>query len=418
MGNINSNEISGLLTLILQSLEALQIVLTAEPVEKRDRISGNRHLERGYALRLLDSTPDDEFQRMFRMTRSAFDALLAKVEPFMPIRNERMARVSSGSMISNKTKLCCTLRWLAGGSYIDICWGWGVTQSSFFAEHGVLWPTMEAIDSAFQIGLPLNNPEELKKTSDEFSAYSHGFMKGCVMAIDGWVARTRKPHVTEVESITSYRNRHGCWGLVVMAGCDARCRFNMFSVISSGSTNDALAWEMSAMKDIIENQNRLPQEFYAIGDEAFTTTDQLLTPYGGHGLDPWQDSFNYHLSAMRQCIERAFGLLTNRWGILWRPLKCAMNRWPLVLSVCAKLHNYCLDQNVPPVQHRFYDDVQEGDACEVVLNAEPAPQGSTRRVGGAGLRRQRFTAELKEAGQRRPAHAMINSRMAMSAGQV
>lgn len=331
MGNIHSAEVSGLLTLILHSLEAMQAILASEDVEERDRVCGNRHLERGYALRLLDSTPDDEFHRMFRMTRSAFNALLLKVEPHMPVRDGRMARVSSGSVISNKTKLCCTLRWLAGGSYIDICWGWGVSRSSFFSETGVLWPTLEAIDTAFQIGLPINDEEALDQMASDFAHYSHGHMKGCVMAIDGWVARTRKPHVTEAEAVTSYRNRHGCWGLVVMAGCDARCKFSMFSVISSGSTNDSLAWDMSAMKDIIERQHRLPSRFYVIGDEAFTTTDQLLTPYSGHGLDAWQDSFNYHLSAMRQCIERAFGLLTNRWGILWRPLRCAMDRWPLVL---------------------------------------------------------------------------------------
>ena len=123
MGNINSTEISGLLTLILQSLEALQVVLATEKVEQRDRQNGNRHLERGYALRKHDDTPDDEFERMFRMTRPAFEELFKKVEPFMPVRSERMARVSSGSLISNKTKLCCTLRWLAGGSYIDICDG-------------------------------------------------------------------------------------------------------------------------------------------------------------------------------------------------------------------------------------------------------------------------------------------------------
>lgn len=396
--------------LIAQSLEAIQAMMEEERVDERDRTCGNRHLDRGYALNQLDSTPDDEFQRMFRMTRAAFDALLLKIEPFMPVRNERMARISSGSVITNKTKLCCTLRWLAGGSYLDICWGWGIAQSSFFSADGVLWPTMEAIDEAFQIGLPVNDADELQKMANEFSVFSHGAMNGCVMAIDGWVARTRKPYVTEVDAVTAYRNRHGCWGLVVMAGCDARCRFNMFSVISSGSTNDSLAWEMSAMHDIIEVKKRLPAQFFIIGDEAFSTTDQLLTPYGGHGLDAWQDSFNYHLSAMRQCIERAFGLLTNRWGILWRPLRCSMERWPLVLSVCAKLHNYCLDANVPPVQHRFYEDVQDGDASEVILNTEVRTDGASRRIGSAGARRTRITAELKSAGIRRPSHAMINSR--------
>jgi len=109
------------------------------------------------------------------------------------------------------------------------------------------------------------------------------------MAIDGWVVRTRKPHHNEVDNTMAYRNRHGCWGLVVMAGCDARCRFTMFSLVSSGSTNDCIAWELSQMKQLIEVDKRLPQQFYVIGDEAFVCTDQLLVPWSG-----W--SYMSHLS--------------------------------------------------------------------------------------------------------------------------
>ena len=65
----------------------------------------------------------------------------------------------------------------------------------------------------------------------DFATYSNGELRGCVTAIDGWVARTRKPHHREVEDIMAYRNRHGCWGLVVLAGCDARCRFTTFLVV-------------------------------------------------------------------------------------------------------------------------------------------------------------------------------------------
>ena len=87
-------------------------------------------------------------------------------------------------------------------------------------DRGVLWPTMEAIDTVFTIGLPVSE-EKLEHMSDEFFVYSDGEMKGCVTAIDGWVAKTRKPMRSEVGDIIAYRNRHDCWGLVVLAGCDA-----------------------------------------------------------------------------------------------------------------------------------------------------------------------------------------------------
>jgi hypothetical protein len=42
----------------------------------------------------------------------------------------------------------------------------------------------------------------------------------------------------------AYRNRHGCWGLVVFAGCDANCCYNIFSCMYSGSTSDCLACDI------------------------------------------------------------------------------------------------------------------------------------------------------------------------------
>eukprot|EP01032_Pedospumella_encystans_P029721 gene29721-33555_t len=231
------------------------------------------------------------------------------------------------------------------------------------------------------------------------------------MAIDGWVARTRKPYWTETQNVMAFRNRHDCWGMVVLAGCDSNCRYSMFSCIATGSTNDSLIWDMCNMKHIIETERRLPDRFYIIGDEAFINTNQLLTPYSGNGLGVWKDSFNYHLSAMRQCIERSFALLTGRWGILWRPLRCAMARWPLVLTVCAKLHNYCLDKNVSPCTNRFYEDVEEEDEDIVLLNTETSEEENAHRRGGdQGARRKNFTEDLQNKGIRRPAHSQINSR--------
>jgi hypothetical protein len=269
---------------------------------------------------------------------------------------------------------------------------------------------MNAIDKVMKIGLPVHDEAELKRLSEEYSTFCNGQLRGCVTAIDGWVAKTRKPFRSEVDDVMAYRNRHDCWGLVVLAGCDARCYFTMFSCINSGSTNDVAAWDASAMKRLIE-AGRLPPWCYLIGDEAFTCSNQLLVPWPGRGLGPWKDSFNYHLSAMRQCIERAFALLVQRWGILWRPLRSNFNRWTLVLTVCAKLHNFCLDRNIPLSYNRFREDVEDEDEPEVILNQEVAVQEDQVHVGGGPAnRRTALTRSLQEKGVRRPLYAQINSR--------
>ena len=102
----------------------------------------------------------------------------------------------------------------------------------FFAANksGVVWPTCDAIDASYSIGLDPNNIDELKKMAEEFSAiapYSAEVFDKVVMAIDGWVMQTRKPYDSEVTNVSSYMNRKGFWGMVVLAGCDARTRFTM-----------------------------------------------------------------------------------------------------------------------------------------------------------------------------------------------
>ena len=97
-----------------------------------------------------------------------------------------------------------------------------------------------------------------------------------------------------------------------------------------------------------------------------------MTPWAGHGLSDEKDAFNYHLSAMRQCIERAFGILTRRWSIFQRPLWCSAKKWALVATVCAKLHNFCLDcaDLVPNTRYVKVGKVRREvtSACDVFLN--------------------------------------------------
>jgi hypothetical protein len=153
--------------------------------------------------------------------------------------------------------------------------------------------------------------------AEEFSFLAgagKGILQQCVMAIDGWVCETCSPTDAESNDPKSYFNRKGFFGIVCLAGCDSRTKFHMFSSTSAGSTNDVIAWRASEVFRLIQ-EGKLPSEYYIIGDDAFDCDSQVLVPYSGHGLGPWKDSFNYHLSSMRQSIERAFGILTQRWGV-------------------------------------------------------------------------------------------------------
>ena len=74
---------------------------------------------------------------------------------------------------------------------------------------------------------------------------------------------------------------------------------------------------------------------------------------------------------MRQSIERAFGLLTRRWGIFWRPLQCDYGSAEL-----------------------FMNEFQ-------IENVGRYPNNSDN----SSLKRLQITEYLKEQGYRRPPHA-------------
>jgi len=96
----------------------------------------------------------------------------------------------------------------------------------------------------------------------------------------------------------------------------------------------------------LEERQLLPDKYYLIGDEAFLCTQQFLSPWPGRGLDAFKDAFNYWLSHSRQAVERAWGMVTQRWGIFWRKFRFSFIWWSLVILVCMKLHNICLDHTL------------------------------------------------------------------------
>jgi hypothetical protein len=71
---------------------------------------------------------------------------------------------------------------------------------------------------------------------------------------------------------------------------------------------------------------------------------------------------------MRQCIERAFGSVVGRWGIFRRLLVFGAEKWGLFAGVCAKLHNFCIQQGEGKALAPLPGDIQSGDEEVLVDN--------------------------------------------------
>lgn len=129
---------------------------------RKKRLPRQYHRNRGFALDEIDRLSDPLFKRMFRIDRDTFNELVQMIEDHRRSTAARM-RTRSASEVSAITRLAVTLRWLAGASYIDLCFAWGVSKATFFSDRGVLWPTIEMLDDVLQLGFPLDDNYALSK---------------------------------------------------------------------------------------------------------------------------------------------------------------------------------------------------------------------------------------------------------------
>ena len=113
---------------VLEALDAQR--LASDSGGRKTFRRRNRVRNRRFALGEMDSIDAKMFKRMFRMSKHAFTNLLGLLEDRYEERDSksvRQAKNSSGSVVSTKTALAVTLRWLAGASYIDLCFTWGIS---------------------------------------------------------------------------------------------------------------------------------------------------------------------------------------------------------------------------------------------------------------------------------------------------
>jgi hypothetical protein len=93
----------------------------------------------------------------------------------------------------------------------------------------------------------------------------------------------------------------------------------------------------------------LSEGLVIFGDNAYVSTEYMVTPYKNVRAGP-KDDFNFFHSQLRINIERAFGMLVKRWGVLQKPLPCQMGpvkQMALIFALC-QLHNYCIgDVDMP-----------------------------------------------------------------------
>ena len=158
------------------------------------------------------------FTRIYRLSPTSFDKTLAIIEPDL-LPKKPTAKYFVPAII----KLCLGLRVLAGGSYLDLSFGYDVPHGTV---HHYAWQALHAIDRSTDpfldnIKSPIYaTPEQLEALEEGFAKMSNFKLRGTIAAGDGIVFRMIMPTNEEVDGdVTSYFTRKGYYAYGLQVSC-------------------------------------------------------------------------------------------------------------------------------------------------------------------------------------------------------
>ena len=136
------------------------------------------------------------------------------------------------------------------------------------------------------------------------------------------------------------------------------CHFTYFAFASPGSVNDCDAIKETSLPFLLCN---VPVGFIIIGDAAYEASEKIVSLfYGVDALVLENDSFNFYRSQWHIHIEMAFGMMSQKWGILKCPLSGNMQFTTEIAIGVVHLHYFTINE-------RFIKEMQQSEQDTIDL---------------------------------------------------
>lgn len=171
----------------------------------------------------------------------------------------------------------------------------------------------------------------------------------CLGAMDGKHVVIQSP----IHSGTEYYNYKSFFSIVMFALVDADYNFLFLDAGCQGRISDGgifkdteLFKKMQTCTLNIPEQRELPGRekplpYVIIGDSAFPLTTNIMKPYSGiHPKGTFQRIFNYRLSRARRVVENVFGITSQVFRVLRKPMLLQPKKAETIVMAIAHLHNY------------------------------------------------------------------------------
>ena len=294
-------------------------------------------------------------RKAYRMSIETFDMLHDRLEPALreefKCRPRKCGSPPNGE-IPTKLRLSAAMRFFAGGSVYDIMLTHGIGRQSVYCS---VYGVVDCVNKDKSLSFNENDAEfpthdEQREIAKGFLAKSGAEFDKIVLAIDGMLVWTIQPTVAECEYLKIGARMFHCYrkdkyGYLLMAGCDHETKFRWKDIKHPAACSDYLAWMSSSVGRKLEYDDSdliLPGHSIA-GDNAFVENMTMSTPIPSTNISEIEDAYNFYLSQLRITIERAFGILVHRWGVMRRPLSMSILKVPALVECLMRLHNYCID---------------------------------------------------------------------------
>jgi hypothetical protein len=245
-----------------------------------------------------------------------------------------------------------------GRSPWDICFAFNIGYSTL---HHKKYDVIRAINHVLRDNIKFPTTEAgLQHLADGFARVARGkgaTIPNVVAAVDSVVIPRKTPVASKEKNVAGQYCRKRFFATTMLAFVDASSRFLSVSVRCAASSHDSTLFGCSSLGRKILNGG-LGDKWVVVGDDAFTSCGNVITPFSRNSLNARQRNYNYFCSLLRQVVECAFGRWKQKWGVLWRPLLVDADNISAALMCTCHLHNFCIDQNCTDVPITpFFEDV-------------------------------------------------------------
>ena len=294
-------------------------------------------------------------KRAWKSDYARFMEMHKTLEPYLKEQfgdGKRLRGETVNGKVPTTLRLSAALRFWCGAPVYDIILSHGLGRQTIYNSiYGCANAINKCPDMDFNaFGAPFPSHEEQHEIAAGFRAKSAADCHQIMLAVDGMLVWTNQPSKEDCQDLNIGERNFHCYrkdkfGVLLMAGCDHRCKFRWADVKNPGCTSDYTAFVTSQLgMDLMHpDQDIVADGLTMIGDNAFVETDTMAIPIPGKYLSRYQDAYNFYLSQIRITIEQAFGILVHRFGILRRPMSVSIKKVPAIAMCLMRLHNYYID---------------------------------------------------------------------------